>query len=82
MDAEAPQNAQADSTDQWIQCSRSQCQKWRRQINGSVSMSDDQEWLCTDNVDPLHNSCQAPEEEEIKAEPTVEPTDDAYVLDI
>ena len=57
-----------ETAEHWIQCGR--CQKWRRHINGHLTLSEDQEWVCTHNTDPLYNSCQAAEEEESDAEPT------------
>ena len=64
------ESATEAASDQWIQCSR--CQKWRLQVNGTVILSDEQDWFCTDNIDPLHDSCEAAEEEEQDIEATEE----------
>jgi hypothetical protein len=52
-----------ESVIQWIECGR--CQKWRiipPMPDGSEELIPDV-WFCEMNRDPLHNNCEAPEEE-------------------
>ena len=55
-----PKEASRDK-DQWIQCDS--CDKWRKLINGTAKLPEDQRWYCTDNNDTAHNRCQHAEEE-------------------
>ncbi|XP_048475998.1 uncharacterized protein LOC109935863 [Rhincodon typus] len=46
----------------WVQCSEEKCGKWRR-LDDSVdpaTLPDD--WVCSQNPDPLYNMCDLPEE--------------------
>ena len=52
-----------ESVVQWVECSR--CEKWRiipPMPDGSEEVIPDI-WFCEMNRDPLHNTCEAPEEE-------------------
>ena len=55
-----------EKKDQWIQCEK--CQKWRRQVGGSLDIPDDAAWFCSDNNDPERNSCNAPQESDSEGE--------------
>ncbi|XP_072904915.1 zinc finger CW-type PWWP domain protein 1-like isoform X5 [Hemitrygon akajei] len=46
----------------WVQCSRKVCGKWRRLKDNVDPATLPQDWICSQNPDPLYNMCDLPEE--------------------
>ncbi|XP_067879716.1 zinc finger CW-type PWWP domain protein 1-like [Heterodontus francisci] len=46
----------------WVQCSRKKCGKWRRLEDNVDPATLPQDWICSQNPDPLYNMCDLPEE--------------------
>ncbi|XP_059831011.1 MORC family CW-type zinc finger protein 4-like isoform X9 [Hypanus sabinus] len=46
----------------WVQCSRKVCGKWRRLKDNVDPATLPQDWICSQNPDPLYNICDLPEE--------------------
>ncbi|XP_069775914.1 zinc finger CW-type PWWP domain protein 1-like isoform X2 [Narcine bancroftii] len=46
----------------WVQCSRKVCGKWRRLKDNVDPATLPQDWICSQNPDPLYNMCDIPEE--------------------
>ncbi|XP_062905796.1 zinc finger CW-type PWWP domain protein 1-like [Mobula hypostoma] len=46
----------------WVQCSRKVCGKWRRLKDNVDPATLPQDWICSQNPDPLFNMCDLPEE--------------------
>ncbi|XP_055521222.1 zinc finger CW-type PWWP domain protein 1-like isoform X4 [Leucoraja erinacea] len=46
----------------WAQCGRKMCGKWRRLKDNVDPATLAKDWTCSQNPDPLYNSCDLPEE--------------------
>eukprot|EP01104_Vermistella_antarctica_P016104 TRINITY_DN5424_c0_g1_i2.p1 TRINITY_DN5424_c0_g1~~TRINITY_DN5424_c0_g1_i2.p1 ORF type:complete len:798 (+),score=179.72 TRINITY_DN5424_c0_g1_i2:132-2525(+) len=58
-----PDVAEAGPLSTWVQCSRTDCLKWRRlPPNADTDIHDD--WYCSQNVDVTRNRCEIPQEED------------------
>ncbi|XP_043539527.1 zinc finger CW-type PWWP domain protein 1-like [Chiloscyllium plagiosum] len=46
----------------WVQCSKEKCGKWRRLEDNVDPATLPDDWVCSQNPDPLYNMCDLPEE--------------------
>ncbi|XP_078389839.1 zinc finger CW-type PWWP domain protein 1-like [Cetorhinus maximus] len=46
----------------WVQCSKKICGKWRRLEDNVDPATLPEDWICSQNPDPLYNMCDLPEE--------------------